>query len=84
MKGFFQALCICGVKNQKVTYQVWRRFTIWPFIPTIAFNLNELRVKKTWKKKRDPLANGLSVDEGINLENGVECTQNKRNNHSHK
>jgi len=39
MKGCLQALCICGVKTQKVTYQGWRRFTIWTFIPTIAFNL---------------------------------------------
>ncbi len=37
MKGFLQPLCICGVKNQKVTYQGWRSFPIWPFIHHLQF-----------------------------------------------
>jgi hypothetical protein len=28
---------------------------------------HELGVKKTWKKKRNPLASGLGVDEDINV-----------------
>jgi hypothetical protein len=37
---------------------------------------HELGVKKSWKKKRNPRANSLSVDENINLWSGGEHPQN--------
>ncbi len=66
---------------------VWMKFDHLDHFPKMVNKFEQerghkLKMKIVQKKKKNPPANGLNVDEGINLfQNGEERPQNNKNNH---